>query len=263
MPAAPALKPLTESTLRRLTNDALVTFLGEAEDYEASASPGLLTALCNEPIADLNMIVVGARASAERFRASAQACLDRELPFLTIIFPEAGLSIDETAKALGLVYAVDFPFMVREDVPMEPAGHPEVNVVRGAGSEDAQAAARVLESAFSMPYDSVMRAMPPELLESPGIDVYVARLGDRPVGTVTLTWHGDTCGIWAMGTDTRSQRGGIGRRLLSTVIAEARSEGARRFFLGATPAGFRLYESLGFITRITTRVWVYGETNQA
>ncbi len=39
MPAAPALKPLTESTLRRLTNDALVTFLGEAEITRPAPAP--------------------------------------------------------------------------------------------------------------------------------------------------------------------------------------------------------------------------------
>ncbi len=263
MPAVSALKPLTESTLRRLTGDALVTLLGEAEHYEASASPGLLTALCNEPIADLNMIVVGAGASPERFRSSAQACLDRQLPFLAMVFPEAGHSIDEMASALGLVHAVDFPIMVRESVPMEPAGHPGLSVVRGAGSGDARATAQVLESAFSMSFDSVMRAMPPSLTGSPGIDVYVARLDDVPVGTATVTWHGETCGIWAMGTATNRQRGGIGRRVLSSVIARARAEGAQRFFLGATPAGLRLYESLGFTTQFKTRVWAYGETNQA
>jgi len=33
------LIPLTESVLRRLTNEALITFLGEAEDFEAAGRP--------------------------------------------------------------------------------------------------------------------------------------------------------------------------------------------------------------------------------
>ena len=47
------------------------------------------------------------------------------------------------------------------------------------------------------------------------------------------------------------------------AMAEARIQGARRFYLGATPAGYRLYESLGFTTRVVTKVWTSGETPQA
>jgi hypothetical protein len=37
----------------------------------------------------------------------------------------------------------------------------------------------------------------------------------------------------------------------------------KRFFLGATPAGFPLYEKLGFETQVVASVWVSGETSQA
>jgi GNAT superfamily N-acetyltransferase len=121
----------------------------------------------------------------------------------------------------------------------------------------------VLSSAFRMPKDSLLRAMPPSLFETTGADVYIARLDGEAVGSVTLTYHGDTCGIWALGTLASRQRGGIGGRLLSAAMVEARNRGTRRFFLGATPAGFRLYEKLGFKTVCSTRIWVSGETDQA
>ena len=41
-------KPLSEAVLRRLTNDALTTFFGEAERYEAAARPGLQLAISFE-----------------------------------------------------------------------------------------------------------------------------------------------------------------------------------------------------------------------
>ena len=238
-------------------------FLGEAAGYQAAAAPGLHVALCNEPVADMNMIVVGARAEPASLIRAARDCLDRSLPFLTVIFPEAGQALDDAAGGLGLVHAVDFPFMVRDDAPIEPLGHPDAEVTRAVGPEDAEASAAMLESAFSMPRDAVLRALPASLCDSPGVDVFVARMDGQPVGTVTLTYHGDTCGIWAMGTDRGRQRGGVGRRLLSSAIADARNRGLQRFFLGATPAGYGLYESLGFVTRVTARVWVSGETHQA
>ena len=256
-------KPLDEAVLRRLTNDALTTFLGEAAGYEAAARPGLQLALSNEPIADMNMLVVGAGAAPDHFRDMVNSCLDRALPFLVMIFPEAGEACDDAASDLGLVYAVDFPMMVREDAPLEVSGNSDVEVTRAFGPEDAEANASVMASAYSMPRESVLRAMPASLPDTTSVDLYVARLDGEAVGSVTLTYHGDTCGVWAMGTDAARQRGGIGLRLLSTAMAQARSQGARRFFLGATPAGYRLYERLGFKTVCSTRVWVSGETHQA
>lgn len=258
-----ASKPLSEAVLRRLTNDALTTFLGQAALYEAAARPGLQLALSNEPVADLNMLVVGAGADHQHFRDMVSSCLRRDLPFLLMVFPEAGGAFDELAANLGLVYAVDFPIMVRDDLPLKPSGNPEVEVVRAHGVEDAEASADVTVSAYGMPKDSVLRALPQSLFDTTGADVYIARLNSEAVGSVTLTYHGDTCGIWAMGTIAARQRGGIGRRLLSAAMVQARNSGIRRFFLGATPAGFRLYEGLGFRTVCSTRIWVSGETHQA
>ena len=258
-----ASKPLSEAVLRRLTNDAVSTFLGEAERYEATARPGLQLVLSNEPVADMNMLIAGDGADQDHFRHMVSSCLDRQLPFLVMIFPDAGKALDEIAADLGLVYAVDFPMMVREDLPLEPSGNPDVDVAQARSAEDADVSADVMVSAYSMPKDSVLRALPASLFDVPGADVYVARLNGKAAGSVTLTYHGDTCGIWAMGTDAAQQRGGIGLRLLSTAMVQARNRGVRRFFLGSTPAGFRLYEGLGFKTICSARVWVSGETHQA
>jgi len=256
-------KALTESVLRRLTIDAVSTFLGQAADYEAAGRPGVQLALSNEPIADMNMLIAGGGAREDHFRAMAGRCLDREIPFLAILFPDAADRLEAGCSALGLLYATEWPIMVRGDVALNPAGNSDVTVGRASTVEDAHGSADVLVSAYSMPRESVLRVLPPSYFESPGTDVYLARLGGETVGTVTLTYHGDTCGIWAMGTDTSRQRNGIGRRLLSTAMSEARRHGIRRFFLGATPAGFRLYESLNFKTVCSARVWVSGVTHQA
>ena len=255
-------KPLTESVLRRLASEALVTYLGHAEKFEFTMHPGCCSALTGEPVADLNYVVVGANDSGH-FGAACTASISRNLPFLAIIFPEAGSGVDRTAAELGLVHVVDFPFMVRDDTPIEPEGNDSVVVRRAVGPEGAEANARVLSSAFSLPEDSARRALPASLLDGPNLDVFLASIDDVVVGTVTVIHHGDTSGIWSMATDTTRQRSGIGRRLLSTAMAETRTQGARRFFLGATPAGYRLYESVGFTTRVVAKVWASGETHQA
>jgi len=51
-----------------------------------------------------------------------------------------------------------------------------------------------------------------------------------------------------MATPQESQRSGAGRALLTEVMARHRASGTRLFYLGATEAGYPLYERLGFRT---------------
>lgn len=257
-------KPLTEAVLRRLTTEALVSFLGQSEKFESVLRPGTDLMICNEPVADLNYVLAGKGADGnDYFSEACQMCLSRELPFLALVFPEAGERVKGIAAELGLVYAADFPIMVREDVPIEPSGNENVVVEIETGAGETLYGVGAVSSAFHMPLDSTLRVLPPTLVGSPAMDIYCATLDERPVGSVTLTHHGDTTGIWAMGTDPESQSRGIGRRLLSTVLSKTRDRGAKRFFLGATPAGYPLYEKLGFKTQVLASVWVSGETSQA
>ena len=257
-------KPLTESVLRRLTSEALVSYLGQAAQFECTLRPGCCSATTGEQVADLNYIVAGDGATESgAFGAACATVMSKRLPFLAILFPGAGLAAEQTAADLGLVHVVDFPFMVREDAPIDPEGNGSVVVRRAIGPAAAEANVQVLSSGFGMPADAARRVLPASLVDAPNVDVFLASIDDDVVGTVTVIHQGDTAGIWSMATDPTRQRSGIGRRLLSTALAEARTQGARRFFLGATPAGYRLYESLGFTTRVVTKVWVSGETHQA
>jgi GNAT superfamily N-acetyltransferase len=197
------------------------------------------------------------------FGAACNTFISKSLPFLAILFPGAGNGAEQTAADLGLIHVVDFPFMVREDAPIEPEGNDSVVVRRAIGPAGAEANAQVLSSGFGMPADAVRRVLPGSLLDAPNVDVFLASIEDDVVGTVTIIYQCDTAGIWSMATDSARQRSGIGRRLLSTALAEARTQGTRRFYLGATPAGHRLYESMGFVTRVVTKVWASGETHQA
>jgi GNAT superfamily N-acetyltransferase len=255
---------LTEAVLFRLTSEAFLTYLGHADSFEFTLQAGCASALSGVPVADLNYVVAGPGASdGRRFADVCEPLVSRGLPFLAVVFLEAASHVEQPATRLGLEHVVDFPFMVRDDAPIEPQGNEMVSVRLAVGPEGADANVRVLSSAFSMPEEASRAALPPALLEAPNLDVFLAWMDDRVVGTVTLIHQGDATGVWSMGTDPALQRSGIGRRLLSTAIAEARLQGAKRFYLGATPAGNPLYESLGFTTRTVTKVWASGETHQA
>jgi ribosomal protein S18 acetylase RimI-like enzyme len=63
-------------------------------------------------------------------------------------------------------------------------------------------------------------------------------------------------GIWYMATAPQYQRQGSGHALLTHVIAGAIERGADTFYLGATAAGYPLYERLGFRTVGTPSIWL-------
>jgi hypothetical protein len=111
-------KPLTESVLRRLTSEALVTYLGQADQFECTLRPGCCSVTTGEPVADLNYIVAGHRATENgAFRAACTTFISKRLPFLAILFPGAGPGATQTAGDLGLAHVVEYPYMFRQSGP--------------------------------------------------------------------------------------------------------------------------------------------------
>ena len=78
------------------------------------------------------------------------------------------------------------------------------------------------------------------------LDLWLAWDGDEPISTVWLLCGDGVIGVWSMMTPRRHQRRGAGRALLTAALAEAWSPDTRFAVLIATPAGRRLYESVGF-----------------
>lgn len=254
----------TDSLLCRLTSEALLAGFGQAAAFDFRMVPGCASVSTGVPVADLNYVIAGQGAQEEhRFADACRSFLARELPFLAIVFPEVATAVEATARELGLEHVTDFPFMVRDDAPVELGGNTSVQVWQAQGPRDALANARVLSRAFGMPEDLTASVLPASVFEAPGVATYLASTDGDVVGSVTLVHHGRVTGIWSMAVEPDRQRSGIGRRLLTSAMAQSRSVGAEQFYLGATPAGQPLYESLGFTTRTIAPVWASGETHQA
>lgn len=100
-------KPLTASTLRRLSTEGLVSFLGHGERREISLRRGVDAVLSAKEV--LNYVTAwGEReADVERFADTCRDLLARRLPFVAILWSEPSMS--RAAEIDGLAYAVDFP----------------------------------------------------------------------------------------------------------------------------------------------------------
>lgn len=258
-------KDLTTDILLRLTGDALLMFYSCAEHFHAEACQGAAMAVSGEPVADLNYLMLnsGDSAALEAFGRYVGWCDERELPFACMVAPDASEAAAPVCEQLGLVFATDWPLMVcpgeaAADFPVQG-----VEIRKLQTEDDYDGMVGVLESAYQMPVASVRRAMPLRLMQSPSLDVYLAERDGKILSTVTVTRHGEVTGVWAMGTHTDAQGQKIGKALLSRVMFRARQAGTAAFFLGATPAGFPLYQRLGYETLYSANVWVRGETHQA
>lgn len=70
--------------------------------------------------------------------------------------------------------------------------------------------------------------------------------GDEPVSAVWLVRNGPVLGVTEMMTPARHQRRGAGRQLLTRALAERWTADTETALLVSTPAGRRLYASIGF-----------------
>jgi GNAT superfamily N-acetyltransferase len=86
---------------------------------------------------------------------------------------------------------------------------------------------------------------------------YLAVLGGDIVGTGTLFLAPRSAGLYFVFTLPSARRRGVGRAITSTMLADARSLGARRAVLSASAMGRPLYAELGFRACCTVEIYVW------
>ena len=79
-----------------------------------------------------------------------------------------------------------------------------------------------------------------------GLRHYLAALDGRPVATASLYLYRQSAGIYFVFTDAQYRRRGIGAAITHAALVEGRRLGARRGVLGASDAGYAVYQRLGF-----------------
>lgn len=230
------------------------------------AAPGaelLMTRSCvlgqsDEPSADHNRLTLGAGPEAEDFlvRAVARA-RERGRPLIATLSPRAATALWPMAARLGFTKVSTAPLMVLgPDVAVR--ADRKLKVVRALGPELTGAAGDLIAAAFDEPRDVVARCLESSMTETSGVETYIAWGDAGPMCTVSVIPTGDTGGIVLMATPPEHQGKGMGRALLTHVIDDYRRRGMRRFHLGSTEAGRRLYESLGFALVADLPIWLLG-----
>lgn len=242
--------------LLQLSVRALAAQMIAAPGIELHMTRTCVLGLTDEPLADFNRLTLGAGPDTEGFlvRSVARA-KQRGRPLSAVMSPRVSEALAPVATRLGLTAVGAAPLMVlRPEVPVQP-GRP-TRIVRALGPELAGVAGDLIAAAFDEPRDVIARLIDVGMTGTSGVETYIAWGDEGPMCAVSVTPTGDTGGISLMATPPEHQRKGMGRALLSQVIADYRRRGMTRFHLGATEAGRPLYDSLGFELVADLPVWI-------
>ena len=242
--------------LMRICVRALVAQMGDVPGVEMRLIRNGVLGLTGEPSPDFNRLTLGAGPDSEAFLVSSVGrARERGLPLVVVMSPQAERALAPVAAKLGLTLAGTSPLMVlRPGTPVTPSR--PVKITRALGPELTAIAGDLAAAAFDSPRDVLARCIDVCVTGTAGVETWIAWDGDRPISAVTVTPTGDTAGISLMATPPEHQRKGMGRALLTQVMADYRGRGIARFHLGATEAGLRLYESVGFETLASLSAWL-------
>ena len=161
----------------------------------------------------------------------------------------------QVLEKVGLRHSVDLPGMVANRLAprVKPPAAIEVRRVRDLPTREAFCA--IGSTCFHVPLPWFQ-----EVFDSDSVfnhfQAYVGYVDDEPVSTTALVLGGGAVGVYNVATLPQYRCKGYGETVMRHALHDARREhGVEQAILQSTPAGYKLYERMGF--RSVTRVGVY------
>ena len=208
------------------------------------AGGGWFASLSSLPTTELNVCGLDPTADGRSGAELAEA-LGGDLPALVFTSKSASDSARRALTDVGFdVTPVLEPVMCSRTRP-QPAGGP-FQIRHCATADDLDAALDLTAAAHQVPRHFLSSSIGAAATAGRA-SVWLACHEEQPVSTVWLTRVGDCLGVMEMMTPPEFQGRGAGRALLSHALHSEWDESLQRSVLLGTPAGRRLYESLGFI----------------
>lgn len=213
--------------------------------------------LSGAPSPDMNFVLMQV-ADEQLLRESIAEVERRDLQALVMLAGEGKALADRVPPAFSEVG--EMPIMSKSLTGTAAAKDPRV---RRATAADRDTVNELLMQAYGMAAEVVQVATAPLLREGEdSVAIWLLEDGDQSVSTVTVLRHEDLISLWCMATPPQQQRKGYGRVLLESVLGEAQRSGAAVGVLGATPAGYPLYEATGWKTDETFALYVNATSEQ-
>ncbi len=120
-------------------------------------------------------------------------------------------------------------------------------VIEPVEDEASLAVARsVAEAGFEVPAGTMAPLYTQAVIDVPGVTYYLGYAGGTPVSTALGFVHGDTVGIFNVGTPPEHRRRGYGAAITLRAAHDGFARGADLAWLQASQAGEPVYRRLGF-----------------
>ena len=230
-------------------------FYAAARPAGARVADGWFAALSEAPNCELNVCGLNRRATRDS-AAELAVVLGYELP--AIIFVSENAPDDARAvlgEALFTAAATAEPLMRCEHRPSAPEG--PFRIAPASSAREMGIALALTAEAHEVEQAMLAETIGVAAREGPA-QIWLAWDDEDPVSALWLVQTGATIGLMELMTPERHQRRGAGRRLLTTALAETWTRHTRQAVLLSTPAGRRLYESVGFATVDESMTWTRG-----
>jgi len=235
----------------------LVRGLGPKASTMTAGDASLL--ITGVPIPTLNGVLTARVTAAEGDVRHLLDIVAREnLPHSILMRPGCTSQLIDLAKERGMVEDESIPLMAVElpnDKIRELAQHAELSI-RVLDPDEATIHAAIASEGFDAPLEMFEGLTPPAVLALPGNKAYVGSVGGRDVVTALGCTTADHVGIFSVATPAAYRGRGYGTAITARAVLDGFDAGATFAYLQSSPAGLRIYESLGFRTLETWSVWV-------
>jgi len=210
---------------------------------ETLIGPGWFAALSHEPSGELNVCGLTPEATVTSARALVSS-IATDLPLIVFVScradPEAGTYLEANGFRTvtvtePIMHSIRPPTPAETTLRIEPAfGADALNAGIALTSEANTVGPELLERSIRHAADSGAAQM------------WLAWDAAEPISVVWIGRHEECLGVMEMMTPERHQRRGAGRALLTHALTAEWRDDTELAILIATPAGRRLYESIGF-----------------
>src|SRR5437588_9587133 len=178
------------------------------------------------------------------------------LPYCLQLRPGTGEALGELARERDMSREQDVPLMVLQEPGKLECATPAELVIHPLAPAQAHRHASVAAAGFGAHEEHFRRLIAPALLELAGVRCYVGEAAGEPAVSGLGYTMADGVGIFNIATPPGSRRRGYGAAMTARVIADGLSDGGRWAWLQSSPAGYSIYERLGFRTLESWQSWL-------
>jgi GNAT superfamily N-acetyltransferase len=200
------------------------------------------------PIGMFNGCIVAGPAAPGDLTSALDWVAARDVPYRLWIHEELTHGLAQALRERGMEqHSWLIPQMVLEGPPEPPPSAPGVTVSSVSDARSLDEFRQVIEDDGTPEYVA-RRLFSDAFAADPDVELVVASLDGRAVGTSLAIRTDQVAGVYAVGTLSDARRRGVGTAATWAAVASGRAWGCEVVVLQATEMGFPIYRAMGFRT---------------